>query len=84
MEEESDRESEDDFDEGGDGGFPGNVSKKSKKKVPKSPLSTVSTNYRKRGDWELVQRFDFTGCRKKAMKKVVETMFCGANVSCRF
>ena len=70
LEEESDRESEDDFDEGGDGGFPGNVFKKSKKKVPKSPMSTVPTNSCKRGDWELVQRFVYTSSRKKAMKKV--------------
>ena len=61
---------QDDFEEGVDGGCPAMVSKKSKRKVPKSPMSTVSTNSRKRGAWELLQRFDFTGSRRKAMKKV--------------
>ena len=68
--EQLDMESDDYFEEGADGGFPGKVSKKSKKKVHKSPLSTVSTNSRKRGDWESLQRFDFIGSRRKAMKKV--------------
>ena len=62
-------ESNDEF-EGAVGGFPANVTKKSKKMWPKSPLSTVSTSSRKRTDWELVDRFDFTSKKKQAMRKV--------------
>ena len=62
-------ESNDEF-EGAVGGFPANVTKKSKKMWPKSPQSTVSTSSRKRTDWELVDRFDFTSKKKQAMRKV--------------
>ena len=63
-------ESNDEFEEGAVGGFPANVTKKSKKMWPKSPQSTVSTSSRKRTDWELVDRFDFTSKKKQAMRKV--------------
>ena len=62
-------ESNDEF-EGAVGEFPANVTKKSKKKWPKSLQSTVSTSSRKRTDWELVDRFDFTSKKKQAMRKV--------------
>ena len=70
QDEESEMDSEDDFEEGADGGSSAKVSKKSKKMDAKSSLSTVSTISRKRGDWQLVARFDNTGSHKKAMKKV--------------
>ena len=70
QDEESEMDSEDDFEEGADGGSSAKVSKKSKKMDAKSSLSTVSTISRKRGDWQLVAQFNNTGSSKKAMRKV--------------